>query len=296
MNLAALKDALDGAADIAGARRIVTRHLEQAGKDSPALDARLLVGHALGLDHVALASDAGRQLSAEQRKAILQLAERRLCGEPVARILGTREFWGLPFALSKATLVPRPETETLVEAALDALPATRSDRLRIADLGTGSGALLLALLHELKNAEGVGTDLDIEAIATAQRNAKALELSDRAQFVRADFGAALKAPFDLVVSNPPYIPTLDIDALSVEVREHDPKLALDGGADGLVAYRRIMEQLPDLLSAPGIAVLEIGIGQDETVREIVESRGLQVSTVRPDLSGIARAIVIRRTF
>lgn len=294
MNLATLKDALDGATDIAGARRILTRLLEQAGKDSPALDARLLIGHALGLDHVALASDAGRKLSAEQRAVILRLAGRRLSGEPVARILGTREFWGLPLSLSKATLVPRPETETLVEAALDALAGRQNDRLRIADLGTGSGALLLALLHELKNAEGVGTDLDMEAIATAQHNAKALGLGDRAQFIRADFGAGLKAPFDLVVSNPPYIPTRDIDALSIEVRDYDPKLALDGGADGLAAYRRIAEQLLELLPAQGIAVLEIGIGQDETFREIVESRGLEVATIRPDLLGIARAMVIRR--
>ena len=294
MSLAALQDALDGTTDIAGARRMLTRLLEQAGKDSPALDARLLIGHALGLDHVTLAADAGRKLSAEQCAAVLRLAERRLAGEPVARILGMREFWGLPFSLSKATLVPRPETETVVEAALDAVAARRNDRLRIADLGTGTGALLLALLHELKNAEGVGTDLDIEAIATAQHNAKSLGLAERAKFVRTDFGAGLKAPFDLVVSNPPYIPTQDIDALAIEVREHDPRLALDGGADGLAAYRKIVEQLPELLSTQGIAVLEIGIGQDEAVRGLVESSGLEVLTLRPDLSGIARAIVIRR--
>jgi release factor glutamine methyltransferase len=286
--------ALDGATDIAAARRILTNILEQAGKESPALDARLLIGHALKLDHTAMASSPGRALSPQERAAIARLAERRLAGEPVARILGQREFWGLPLALSKATLVPRPETETIVEAALDALADRRNDKLRIADLGTGTGALLLALLHELKNATGIGTDLDESALATARANAEALGLSGRAQFLRADFGAGLQSPFDLVVSNPPYIPTNDIEALAVEVREHDPKLALDGGADGLDAYRAIARQLPDLLSADGIAVLEIGIGQAETVRAIFESAGLRVADLRSDLGGIPRAILVRR--
>jgi release factor glutamine methyltransferase len=285
---------LDGATDIASARRILTNILEQAGKESPALDARLLIGHALKLDHTAMASSPGRALSPQERAAIARLAERRLAGEPVARILGQREFWGLPLALSKATLVPRPETETVVEAALDALADRRNDKLRIADLGTGTGALLLALLHELKNATGAGTDLDESALATARANAEALGLIGRAQFLRADFGAGLQPPFDLVVSNPPYIPTQDIAALAVEVREHDPKLALDGGADGLDAYRSIARQLPDLLSADGIAVLEIGIGQAEAVRAIFESAGLRVADLRSDLGGIPRAILVRR--
>lgn len=285
---------LDGATDIASARRILTRLLEQAGKESPALDARLLIGHALHLDHTAIASNPGRALSPQERTAIASLAARRLAGEPVARILGQREFFGLPFALSKVTLVPRPETETIVEAALDALGGKRSERLRIADLGTGTGALLLALLHELKNATGIGTDLDPGALETAQANARALALADRAQFQHADFGAGLTPPFDLVISNPPYIPTNDIATLAVEVRQHDPKLALDGGTDGLDAYRAIATQLPNLLSAQGIAVLELGIGQADPVRAIVESTGLQVASMRADLGGIVRALVIQK--
>jgi release factor glutamine methyltransferase len=294
MSVAVFNGALGGATDIAGARRILTNILEQAGKESPALDARLLIGHALKLDHTAMASSPERALSPQVRAAIARLAARRLAGEPVARILGTREFWGLPFTLSKATLVPRPETETVVEAALDALADRRNDKLRIADLGTGTGALLLALLHELKNATGIGTDLDESALETARANAEALGLIGRAQFRRADFGAELQPPFDLVVSNPPYIPTQDIAALAVEVREYDPKLALDGGADGLDAYRAIARQLQDLLSADGIAVLEIGIGQADAVRAILESRGLRVADQRSDHGGIPRAIRVRR--
>jgi release factor glutamine methyltransferase len=286
--------ALHGATNVDSARRLLATLLEQAGKESPALDARLLVGHALKLDHTALASDPQRALTEAERDAIARLAERRLAGEPVARILGEREFWGLPLGLSKATLVPRPETETVVEAALDALRDRRNEKLHIADLGTGTGALLLALLHELRNASGIGTDLDPDAIETAQANARALGLSDRAQFRRADFGAGLHPPFDLVVSNPPYIPTKDIATLAVEVREHDPKLALDGGADGLDAYRAIARQLPDLLAENGIAVLEIGAGQADAVSAIFESAGLQVADIRPDLGGIPRAVTIRR--
>ena len=223
------------------------------------------------------------------------MAARRLGGEPVARIVGVKEFWGLPLLLSKATLVPRPETETVVEAALAVIDQRRDEALRIADLGTGTGALLLALLHELKNASGIGTDLDEGTLETARANARALGLIERAQFRHADFGAGLEPPFDLVVSNPPYIPTPDIAALAVEVREHDPKLALDGGTDGLDAYRALARQLPDLLSADGTAVLELGIGQADAVRAIAESRGLRITGTRADLAGIARALVIQRS-
>ncbi|MET0276984.1 MAG: peptide chain release factor N(5)-glutamine methyltransferase [Pseudorhodoplanes sp.] len=286
--------ALDGATNIAIARRILTRLLEQADKETPALDARLLIGHVLNLDHTAMASNPERTLSMDERVSIARFAERRLAGEPVARILGHREFWGLPFALSKATLVPRPETETIVEAALDALGGRRNDRLRILDLGTGTGALLLALLHELKNASGIGTDLDTEAIATAQANAQALGLIDRAEFLRQDFSTGLALSFDLVVSNPPYIPTQHIEALAPEVREHDPKLALDGGTDGLDAYRTIAKQLPALLAAEGTAVLEIGIGQASDVEAIFHASGFALREARPDLAEIVRALVFMR--
>jgi release factor glutamine methyltransferase len=285
---------LAGASDVAGARRLLTALFERAGIDSPALDARVLVQHALSLDHTALAAAPGRAISESERDAMARLAARRLAGEPVARILGAKEFWGLPFSLSAATLVPRPETETVIEAALEALGKQRDETLRIADLGTGTGAILLALLHELRNATGVGTDLDATAIETAQANAQALGLSSRAQFVRTDFGSGLAPAFDLVVSNPPYIATGDIAELAPEVRDHDPKLALDGGRDGLDAYRALAAQMPALLNARGTAIVEIGIGQAAQVETIFKPAGLHLTGAKPDLAGITRALTFGR--
>ena len=278
---------LAGASDVAAARRIVTAQFEAAGIDSPALDARLIVGHALKLDHSALASQAGRALTATERETIVQLAARRLRGEPVARILGTKEFWGLPFALSETTLVPRPDTETVVEAALAAIAGERGrEKLRVADLGTGTGAILIALLHELPNATGLGTDIDPQALETAQINARALGLASRAEFIIADFGTALDGPFDLVVSNPPYIPTRDIASLAPEVRDHDPRRALDGGVDGLDAYRAIARQAPALLSDNGVLIVEIGIGQAADVEAVMTSGGgLERDGIHRDLAG-----------
>ena len=218
---------------VAEARRALAAAFREAGLESPELDARLLVGHALGLDHAALAASPGRALTSQEQKAINSLEQRRLAREPVAHLLGTSEFWGLPLQVTSATLVPRPDTETLVEAALAAIdeggPRTRP--LRIADLGTGTGALLLALLSEVPNALGVGIDMSMEALTVARSNAERLGLAPRARFVRGHFGAALAGGFDLVVSNPPYIPSGDIAGLSPEVR-FDPRAALDGGQIG----------------------------------------------------------------
>jgi release factor glutamine methyltransferase len=285
---------LAGAVDIAAARRRLTALFEQAGIDSPALDARVLIGHALGLDHTALAAAPQRALSEHERDAIAGLAARRLAGEPVARILGVKEFWGLPLSLSAATLVPRPETETVVESALAVIGERRGEKLRIADLGTGTGAILLALLHELRNATGVGTDLDALAIETARANAQAIGLSSRVQFVRTDFGSGLEPAFDLVVSNPPYIATGEIARLAPEVRDHDPKLALDGGSDGLDAYRALAAQMPALLNARGAAIVEIGIGQAAQVEAIFKQAGLHRTGAKADLAGITRALTFAR--
>jgi release factor glutamine methyltransferase len=202
----------------------------------------------------------------------------------------------LPFALSSATLVPRPDTETVVEAALAAIgPARRHEPLRVADLGTGTGAILLALLREWPNATGLGTDIDPLAIETAQTNARTLGLEARTRFVLADFGAALNETFDVIVSNPPYIPARDIDALEREVREFDPRRALDGGADGLDAYRAIARQAPHLLRGKGVLIVEIGAGQAADVEAIFATAGtLECAAIRHDLSGILRAVTFRR--
>ena len=294
-----LRSAHINAHDIGAARRIVTALFEEAGIDTPALDARLLIGHALSLNHTALATSSDRSLTQDERGTIAQLVARRVNGEPVARIVGEKEFWGLPFKLSPAALVPRPDTETLVEAALAAIDTDkrRGDNLLIADLGVGSGAILLALLHELPNAFGIGTDRSAEALATARSNAIALGLSNRAAFASMDFGAALNRRFDLVVSNPPYIVSADIAALPRDVREHDPHLALDGGADGFAAYRLIAGQAPGLLRDRGTIVVEIGLGQTADVRAIFETGGsLEMTASRADLAGITRALTFRRRF
>jgi release factor glutamine methyltransferase len=281
---------------IASARRALAQSFRRHGLSTPELDARLLVAHALGLDHAGLAADATRILSATEAGAITALAARRRAREPVARIIGVKEFWGLDFKLNGATLVPRPETETVVEAALALLDRAqgRCTKLRIADLGTGSGALLLALLSELPLASGVGTDMSGAALGCAHRNAAALGLAARAAFVACDFGAALQGPFDLVVSNPPYVRRDDIATLAPEVRVFDPWLALDGGADGLDAYRSIAATARHLLSPDGLLVLELGDGQLGAVEGLLAAAGFEpVGDPRHDLLGIARALAVK---
>ena len=277
-------------ASVAHARRALAEQFRAADIESPELDARVLIGHALGLDHAGLVRAAAQQISDLTASQIDRFAARRLAGEPVARILGAREFWGLRLAVTPAVLVPRPETETVVELALALMdqegPRTRP--LRIADLGTGSGALLLALLTELPGACGVGTDIDPPALAVARDNAARLDLVARARFVAADYGHALTGPFDLVVSNPPYIASAEIATLGAEVREHDPRRALDGGADGLEAYRAIAADAGRLAGGP--VVVEIGRGQEADVERLFAAAGLRLTTERRDLAGITRAL------
>ena len=279
---------------VAQARRALTDVFRQAGLDSPELDARLLVGHALDLDHTGLTIESGRSLGGDAAHTLAALTARRLDREPVARILGVKEFWGLPLRLNDATLVPRPETETVIEAALAAIDSAgpRNRAFRIADLGTGSGALLIALLTELPNASGIGTDVSHDALAAARDNAGHLGVAARAEFMFGDFGAPLTGTFDLVVSNPPYIASADIDALSPEVR-HDPRRALDGGVDGLDCYRIIAGQVLRLLKPNGDLVVELGIGQEPAVATLFRAAGLTPSPARADLSGIPRALHAR---
>jgi len=284
---------LTTAETIASARQALARAFAAAVLDSPELDARMLVGHALGLDAAGVVSQGARQVTSSERAAITALAERRLAHEPVARILGVKEFWGLPFRLNDETLVPRPETETVVEAALAALGSRRQQELRIADLGTGSGALLLALLSECPTALGIGTDLSQNAIACARRNAHALRLHERTSFTVCNYGTALKGSFDLVVSNPPYVRRGDITTLQPEVRLFDPARALDGGEDGLQGYRAIATDAGRLLAPGGLILVELGTGPVSAVVSLFSAAGLAVETPRPDLSGTPRALLAR---
>jgi len=277
-------------------RRQLAARFEAAGIESPELDARLLLGHTLGLDLTGLITAAHRALTADESDRLDRLAARRLAGEPVARILGQKEFWGLSFALSPETLVPRPDTETVVELALDMLrKGLANTPPRVADLGTGTGAILLALLSELPEATGIGTDISERALAIANDNAVRLGLAARASFIRCDYASELTGPFDLIVSNPPYIATGDIAGLAREVRDHDPHQALDGGPDGLAAYRALIPQAARLL-APGAAlVVEAGQGQARDIEAMMTAAGLALQgRPRADLAGISRAVGARK--
>jgi release factor glutamine methyltransferase len=280
------------------ARRMLTAQLKAAAIESPELDARLLIGAVLGLDLTGLVAAAAiRRLTDDEAALLDGFARRRGVGEPVARILGTKEFWGLPLSLSSATLIPRPDTETIVEAALEFLRAEyRRDRtLRIADIGTGSGAILLALLSEWPNAWGIGTDVSEAALRTARANAGRLGLAPRAAFVACDYAAALSGGFDLIASNPPYIRSGDIDALAAEVRDHDPRRALDGGADGLDAYRLLAPEAARLLAPGGSLILEVGHDQSDDVAGLLTMAGLSLPGVpKTDLAGIRRAVTGRK--
>jgi release factor glutamine methyltransferase len=279
------------------ARRSLAARLRANAIESAELDARLLVSHVLDLDLTAMIASAGRRIASAEAARLEDLAQRRLAGEPVARILGAREFWGLPLQLSPATLVPRPDTETVVERALEMLhQATNQDRaLRIADIGTGSGAILLALLSELPNAYGIGTDISLAALETAHDNAVHLGLARRAAFVACDYAAALAGPFDLIVSNPPYIRSAEIANLATEVRDHDPRRALDGGSDGLNAYRALIPEVAGLLGPEAALVLEVGQGQSDAVENLIRAAGLiSDQPAKPDIAGIPRAVSGRR--
>ena len=275
---------------IAQARRALRGKLERAGLESASLDARILISHALGLDHGALIAQAGHVLDPDEAKVVARLAHRRLAREPIARIVGQKEFWGLTFQLNAHALVPRPESETVVDAALAAIaePNARAKPLRVADLGTGSGALLLALLSELPNATGVGTDIDIAALECARANA-ALQHA-RALFVACNYGSALAPPFDIVVSNPPYIRSSEIGCLPPEVSEFDPREALDGGEDGLNGYRAVAADAARLLAPDGILVVELGCKQGKAVTSLLQQAGLAAHEPQHDLSGTARAL------
>lgn len=282
--------------------------LVAAGCPEARLDARLLAAAALGLDRLSLLLERDRPVDAAGRAALAALIDRRAAREPVSRILGRREFWSLDFALAPDTLDPRADTETLVEAVLDQVaPAGRARPRRLADFGTGSGCVLLALLSELPGAWGVGIDLSPGAAAQAAANARHLGLDHRAAFLVGDWDGALaggvgaggvgtggSGGFDIVVSNPPYIPDADIAGLAPEVRGHDPWRALAGGDDGLGPYRRLAPAFARLLVPGGLAAVEHGLGQRADVAALMAAAGLDIIDLRDDLAGLDRVVVARR--
>lgn len=277
---------------IDAARRRLAAALAKAGREPAARDARRLLEAATGRDHAALLRDAPSVLPDPAAAALARLTARRLCGEPLTRILGQRAFHGLDLQVRPGVLDPREDTETLVLLALDLCP-DRAAPLRIVDLGTGSGALLCALLSALPNATGVGVDLSAVACEAARANARATGVAARSLVVRGRWTAALAGPFDLIVSNPPYIERAALPGLPVEVRDYDPALALDGGPDGLDAYRAIVAEASRVAAAGANLVLELGAGQREPVERLVCRAGYTLAGVRHDSGGHARAIAAR---
>jgi release factor glutamine methyltransferase len=256
--------------------------------DAPAREAALVL-RAAGLKPTDLIAEPDAPLGAAAADA-QRYAARRAAGEPLSRIAGEREFWGLTFALSPETLDPRPETETIVEAALAAFAARRGEALRVIEFGVGSGALLAALLTELPAAHGLGVDLSPGAAAQARANLESLGLVARSEIRVGDWGDGLEGPFDLIVANPPYIPSGDIAGLAREVRDHDPRLALDGGADGLDAYRALAPEIARLLAPTGRFFLEVGAGQAQAVARLAAAAGLVDLATHRDLAGIERVV------
>lgn len=281
---------MDKPADIASILKDVRHRFEQARLGEAAQDARVLVSGILGLSATDLILHDRRLLSAEERERIEAAVKRRLAGEPVYRILGERSFYGLTFKLSDDTLEPRPDTEVLVETVLEAVEQSEAD-LRILDLGLGTGAIILSLLHALPKAHGVGCDISEGAVATARQNAERLGLSSRFEARVSDWFEAVEGRFDIIVSNPPYIESDEIEALAREVRQFDPRAALDGGPDGLAPYREIARHAAGFLNENGLVAVEIGWRQRADVTGIFEENGFVLQKAVADLGGNDRVLM-----
>ncbi len=282
-----------GEASAAALLRAAAARLAEAGVDGPRRDARALLAAALGLDEAALLSDPDLRVPADAADRFQSFVDRRAARMPVARILGQRAFWSLDFAIGPGVLDPRPDSETLVEAALaqvGAMAAGRSRAWRVLDLGTGSGCLLLALLSELPRATGLGLERDPDAAALARANAARHGLADRAEIRQAAWADLGDADFDLIVANPPYVPSQQIARLAPEVARYDPTSALDGGPDGLDAYRELAPRLAGWLAPRGQAFLEVGHDQGAQVQALLRGAGLRTPTGVCDLAGALRCV------
>ncbi len=271
--------------------------LKAAGVGMPVLDAEVLLAHVIGIDRLALLTEPDRKPTLAQARLYEELLARRSAHEPVSQIIGYREFWSLPFKVTADTLSPRPDSESLIEAVLETLDRrgiSRKSPLRLLDLGTGTGCLLLTLLAELENAWGTGIDLSDRALNMAVENSVALNLANRAHFMRAGWATACcDHAFDLIVSNPPYIRATDIKNLEQEVREHEPRLALDGGEDGLDAYRILVPEAQRLLVPGGYAFFEVGAGQAGDVVALCQDEPATDIKIYADLSGVQRCVAAR---
>ena len=270
----------------------VRRRLEAADVDTPVLDARMLVEAGAGVSRLDIVTDPRRVMSGAQIVAVEALAARRIAREPISHILGRKGFWTLEFAVTPDVLTPRPDTELLVETALEFLPPGKP--ALVLDIGVGSGAILLSVLSERPDVVGVGVDVSEAALAVARANADALGLSARVEWRNASWGEGLEGGFDLILSNPPYIASHEIEGLAPEVSRHEPRLALDGGADGLDAYRALLPRVRALLAPGGRFALEVGRGQAEAVWALIDAAGLAPIDARADLGGVNRVVTGRK--
>ena len=300
----------------------IKNNFQRSGVETAALDARLLMCHALRISHENFVLHSDKELPADDIEKINALITQRLAGRPVAKIIGSKEFYGRDFKTTDDTLDPRPDSETLIEAVLSAVkfplplrervpqagegagrtdtvldapstqpsPARGEGELKILDLGTGTGCLILTLLTELPNATGLAIDQSPAALAIAQENARQLQLDDRIDFLYSDWFSAVAGNFDIIISNPPYIPENDIADLATEVRNYDPLAALAGGADGLDPYRLIIPQLRRFLKPGGLAAFEVGQGQASAVAALLKECGFIAVTTHRDLAGIERVV------
>ncbi len=276
--------------------RELTGKLIASNNNTASLDARLLICAACNISYEQFIAYPEQKITSDQAILLNSYVKKRLSGEPVSRIFGTREFWSHSFALNNDTLDPRPDTETLVSFVLELLEkrSHKKDQLRILDLGTGSGCVILSLLSELSSASGVGIDISLNALKAAKKNAQNLKLQDRVDFIQGDWLEGLSGSFDVIVSNPPYIPTESITELMPEVRCYDPVLALDGGPDGLDAYRKIIKQTQEYITGDTWIVFEIGAGQEIDIKNLLMSYNTQETfsniSYKCDLKGIVRCI------
>jgi release factor glutamine methyltransferase len=276
------------------AYQALRREFADATIQTPELEASILMEWATGLDRLAVLTHPNTQLSPNQAEQLYAARDARLSGKPVHRIIGRRSFFGLEFELSKETLEPRPDSECVVELALSELSARMADELSILDLGTGTGILAISLLSRLPNATALAVDISQDALSTAQRNAEDNGVAARCQTIQSNWFENVQGKFDLIISNPPYIPTALISELSREVRDYDPLAALDGGADGMVAYRMIASRAQDFLESAGFVALEIGHDQRESVTSIFEGNGFRWIQGAKDLGGNDRGLLFVR--
>lgn len=278
----------------------LTKQFEAVGIDTAGLDARLLVQHVSGLGHSNIIAKPDHELSPEETEALTILFQRRLKREPLSRLIGEAEFWSLPFEISSDTLDPRPDTETLIEHALHMIGSQKETPLSLLDLGTGTGCILLSLLHELPEATGLGVDLNPGAVEIARKNALNLSLENRAKFQQSDWFSTIDGKFDVILSNPPYIPECELANLMPEVRDFDPVLALNGGETGLFPYEIIFKQAINYLKQDGILIFEFGQNQEKQLIDLLNKSpiGCFIETLeqRSDLAGIIRTIGVKFRF